>query len=428
MKSGFSSKRGSGFTLLELLIVIAVLGLLAGIVLIAINPVEQLARTRDSNKKSDITSLAKAIEAYAVLNSKYPNATSTWGTTLINSGELKNLPTNNDPTVCANGFNQNGYCYKKDNNSGEAIIYTSLVSTLDISQCDSDQKTFYAYSTKEGKASIVCTIGLTSEPNPDGSNFHDAALNFKNGNLPTVRTFSRKIEELLSNSQVGKWSFEDGANSTVFKDSSGNNNNGSCASTTCPIWQTQEQCRLGFGGCLKFDASGANGQHVNFGDQDVFSFKDTVFTFSFWMKADDTTSPIGILGKRGHNNYEYSIHGNSGSIKCYTWTASGSQVYDEIGASYDTNWNHFVCTSDGTKIRFYKNGALVSGPNGKRDNNNNMENASGSFEIGRAGDASATSHMKGLIDEVAIYTKAFTAYQIQHLYAQGLLRHQLAKR
>jgi len=71
MKRGFSFKRGSGlttyssdvrgFTLLKLLIVIAVLGLLAGIVLIAINPVEQLARTIDSNKKSDITSLAKAI-------------------------------------------------------------------------------------------------------------------------------------------------------------------------------------------------------------------------------------------------------------------------------------------------------------------------------------------------------------------------------
>ena len=44
-----------GFTLIELLIVMAILGVLAVVVLVAINPIQQLARTRDTGRKSGVT-------------------------------------------------------------------------------------------------------------------------------------------------------------------------------------------------------------------------------------------------------------------------------------------------------------------------------------------------------------------------------------
>ncbi len=55
-----------GFTLLELLIVIAIIAVLAATVLIVINPAEILRKARDSQRVSDLSSLKSAIGLYTV--------------------------------------------------------------------------------------------------------------------------------------------------------------------------------------------------------------------------------------------------------------------------------------------------------------------------------------------------------------------------
>ena len=57
-------KRIRGFTMIELLIVIAVLGILAVAVLAAINPIEQINRGRDTGSRSDAEQLLSAIDRY----------------------------------------------------------------------------------------------------------------------------------------------------------------------------------------------------------------------------------------------------------------------------------------------------------------------------------------------------------------------------
>lgn len=72
-----SARFSLGFTLVELLIVIALLGILAAAVLAAINPIEQANRARDTRLKSDSSQLLAAIDRYFASQSEMPWATPT---------------------------------------------------------------------------------------------------------------------------------------------------------------------------------------------------------------------------------------------------------------------------------------------------------------------------------------------------------------
>lgn len=61
-----------GFTMIELLIVISILGILAVAVLSAINPVEQINRGRDTGSRSDAEQLLSAIDRYNAFQGYFP--------------------------------------------------------------------------------------------------------------------------------------------------------------------------------------------------------------------------------------------------------------------------------------------------------------------------------------------------------------------
>ena len=53
-----------GFTLVELLVVIGVIGILMAVVLVAVNPARQFAAARDAQRRSDLYSITNAIYQY----------------------------------------------------------------------------------------------------------------------------------------------------------------------------------------------------------------------------------------------------------------------------------------------------------------------------------------------------------------------------
>jgi prepilin-type N-terminal cleavage/methylation domain-containing protein len=60
------TKSKKGFTLLEILLVVAALGILAGIVIVAINPGKQMADTRNAQRAVDVNTIINAIYQYAI--------------------------------------------------------------------------------------------------------------------------------------------------------------------------------------------------------------------------------------------------------------------------------------------------------------------------------------------------------------------------
>jgi general secretion pathway protein G len=62
-----------GFTLVELLIVIGVLGIMASSLYVLIDPALQISKSRDSNRKADIKQIQAALELYRSDQGNYPN-------------------------------------------------------------------------------------------------------------------------------------------------------------------------------------------------------------------------------------------------------------------------------------------------------------------------------------------------------------------
>jgi len=73
-------KQANGFTIVELLIVIVIIGILAAITIVAYNGIQD--RTKVAKSQSDLRSMQKLLELYRADNGAYPNTivsgTRTW--------------------------------------------------------------------------------------------------------------------------------------------------------------------------------------------------------------------------------------------------------------------------------------------------------------------------------------------------------------
>ncbi|MDP2789796.1 MAG: type II secretion system protein [bacterium] len=71
--------RKQGFTLIEILLVVAAIGILAGIVILAINPNKQLGDTKNAQRSADVNTILNAVYQYVIDSNGVAPATITNG-------------------------------------------------------------------------------------------------------------------------------------------------------------------------------------------------------------------------------------------------------------------------------------------------------------------------------------------------------------
>jgi prepilin-type N-terminal cleavage/methylation domain-containing protein len=162
--SSLQNKRG--FTLIELLVVMAILGILLTGLITAINPAEQIATSKDSNRGSAVVQLGKATHAYSIdqnqESNSFPLASNTWQDTLAQASEIgEAIGVDPNPNGSCNTNSQGNICYTT--NGTNAIIWAISESTSSKKRAGGDCATApisnfaaFVWIASKGRMGITC--------------------------------------------------------------------------------------------------------------------------------------------------------------------------------------------------------------------------------------------------------------------------------
>jgi len=117
-------KRNKGFTLIEVLIVVGIIGLLASVVLSGLGSVR--SRGRDARRAADLRQVQQGLELYYTRFQQYPNGTS-WDNlrTQLREADIGITNISNDPSCGDSCPSEQNYQYFSTN--GEEYILQALL-------------------------------------------------------------------------------------------------------------------------------------------------------------------------------------------------------------------------------------------------------------------------------------------------------------
>ncbi|HEX5988995.1 MAG TPA: LamG-like jellyroll fold domain-containing protein [Solirubrobacterales bacterium] len=158
-----------------------------------------------------------------------------------------------------------------------------------------------------------------------------------------------------------------------------------------------------FGRALSFDGSN---DRVDVPDAASLDLSNGM-TLEAWVKPTTNSSwRTAILKERGTNDLVYALYSSNGS-KPRTENFTGVENAAAGTTALPLNaWSHLASTYDGTNLRFYLNGALVT----TKATSGAMPNTANPLRIG--GNAVWGEYFGGLIDEVRVYNRALSASEI----------------
>ncbi len=208
--------------------------------------------------------------------------------------------------------------------------------------------------------------------------------------------FSQNIRTTLATDLVGEWTFDTtDIQGNIAKDTSGNGNDGTINGAT-----PEPKGRVR--GALSFDGN----DYVQIPNSPSLNLPGNNESVFLWVK---------------HNNSDFIFfqHANWSRRLFKNYWAFYSPLTSLMVADLnDNNWHFVGYTIKDTKIDAYLDGKLVTTATAT------VTPATSYWWLGRmCSGSSCDNYYTGLIDEVRIYKRALTAYEIKALYAGGLTRH-----
>lgn len=164
-------KKINGFTLVEMIIIIGLIGVIVSGMIILIDPATQLAKGRDGQRNSDLRTIQTALELFRADNSNYPifsdgagGAKEASEMDLSNSDNisyLRTIPTSPNGTSC-------DYVYAVTDSGSEYTIYTMLENDSEKSDAAIAKP---SPATCDGSGGTSCTSdNITASISCGGSN------------------------------------------------------------------------------------------------------------------------------------------------------------------------------------------------------------------------------------------------------------------
>ena len=225
--------------------------------------------------------------------------------------------------------------------------------------------------------------------------------------------WSASVNHLLGVDAVGVWALEDLAGS-LAKDDSGFNSN--CSVVGSGLSAIQGVVNNG----VNFTGSG----YLNCANPKNLQVVGNM-TLAFWAKPSNVASPSRLNPMCKAYGGEFCLTMEPGGSLTYYHGSCGGNCSPYIGWGLpsmfaDNIWVFIVITRDMTTrtLRGYKNSALISSQtwtatyDPKASTNN--------FYIG----AGYVNYFRGIIDDVRIFSTAYTQAQVEQLYAAGSPAHQ----
>lgn len=406
-----------GFTLLELLIVIAILAALATIAVLVINPIEYMRQSRDAKRIGDITTLNKALAMAEFNGLNMGGAPTTIFVSLVDT--VANCANLGLPAL------PEGYAYRcvtsaadlrKTNGAGWIPINLGGITggtPLPALPTDpiNDANNFYTY-VPGGSFALSAKLESEKMIRQNGSN--DGGIN------PAKFEAGSDIALLASaESLVGYWPFEEGSGSVV-NDMSGMGGVGTWQGTGAHY------------GAAKVGVFAA--QFDGTSDYIILPrFNYSEISVVGWFNRgakDGVNADTGLGGwywnadgqlRQGFDAMRFYI--NSDAIEWMVETRNGANVVTEKSASYNLGaastgqWHHFAGTYNAATgvQKLYIDGVLRSTQNHPAGNTIVQQATYADIRIGHS--RVNNGYFNGALDDMRIYMRPLSDREVEDIYS-----------
>lgn len=422
MGSRRMDKQVNAFTLIELLIVIAIIAILGSATVLVLNPIELMSQSRDSTRVTDIKSLESAVSRYSLDNGTLSGITENVIYTSLTAASsncsglgLPVLPSGWSYSCVTNSANLRN----SDGTGWLPINFNNVKGGRPLASLPVDPVNdpatgrYYTFAKINGMHEITA-VTESKKDNPSAINDGGAAVGvIQAGTAKDITPVTR------DRGLIGYWTFDESGSiannqTTGLQDSSGGNNNGTALN---PDGTGMAFVPGKSGNAINLD--GVNDTVVIGTDNYNIPFKE--MTIAFWMNTSTATPTTYGMALHRSDNANIGQATFFGGVETGTnqivatvganvvgWTAGTTGVIAVPGT-----WNYVVCSWNGTNGRVYvdgvekKNYALAA---------SNFTNRPATTRIGSSASSSAYL-LNGKVDDVRIYNRALDVNEIMAIYS-----------